>query len=326
MTSRVSDFGEAGILSLIKKTIGSDPSLLLGIGDDAAAIAATFQNPMVMASDAMVEGTHFKREWSSGECTGRKLVAVNCSDMAAMGARPRYALLTVGFPSSLEWSWVQGFCRGLAEASQSTGMSIVGGDTVRSTGGIFLNLSVVGECVVERPLSRNGALPGDRVYVTGPLGLAAYGLQTVTKQREQIAHRPLSVSAFQLGKARLDEGMALATWGHCHAAMDLSDGLVQDLPRLAQSSGVQLRIKLSSIPVGEEAMSAHKEMAQGLAIHGGEDYELLFTTSETPPFPAHCIGEVREGPWAVLWETDTQILDAPLGDWKSFSHYSDGKG
>ena len=324
MTSCVSDYGESGILSFIKKTVGIDSNLLLGIGDDAAAVNATFQHPMVMASDAMVEDTHFQRDWSAGECTGRKLVAVNCSDMAAMGARPHYAMLTVGFPASLEWNWVEGFFRGLAQCSQALGVSLVGGDTVRTTGPIFLNLAVVGECVSHKPLCRSGALPGDRIYVTGPLGLAAYGLHTALHQRASMSNRPLSVAALQLGKARLDEGIALATWGQCHAAMDLSDGLAQDLSRIAESSDVHLRINIESIPLGEEAVSVDRLMARKLAIHGGEDYELLFTANQPPPFPCHCIGKVLPGPPAVSWETDSEILDTPPGGVESFSHYSDG--
>ncbi len=320
MTKHVSDFGEAGILSLIQSLIRPDSSVPLSLGDDAAVVTSNFQYPMVMASDAMIEKTHFHRSWSSGEATAHKLVSVNCSDMAAMGARPKYALLTIGFPATLEWYWVEQFCAGLADATQSIDLPIVGGDTVQTSQDICLSMSVVGECHTNKPLCRSGAKPGDGIYVTGPLGLSAYGLRTVM-EKDEVPTDSDAVAALLWGRARLSEGRSLAIWGKCHAAMDLSDGLAQDLPRLAQASEVSLQIDLSSIPLSSEAMAEDPELALSLALHGGEDYELLFTAAEPPPVPAHCIGTVVSGSTGVLWKQGGQLFEKPPVGGPTFAHF-----
>ena len=321
MIQRVSDFGETGILSLIQSLVRHDSNVQLSLGDDAAVVQSNFQHPMVMASDAMIENTHFHRSWSSGHATARKLVSVNCSDMAAMGAQPRYALLTVGFPELLEWTWVEEFCAGLAEATRLVDLPIVGGDTVGTAQDIVLSMSIVGECYTNKPMCRNGAKPGDGIYVTGPLGLSAYGLRTIL-ERGEVADDSEAVLALLLGKARLSEGRALATWGKCHAAMDLSDGLAQDLPRLAEASDVCLQIDLSSIPLGEDAMAVHPDLALSLAVHGGEDYELVFTASEDPPLPAYRIGQVISGSKGVIWMEGEQVFQQPPAAGPTFTHFS----
>ena len=321
MTPRVSDFGEAGIVSLIEGVVRMDANVHLGVGDDAAVVHANFQYPMVMASDAMIENTHFHRSWSSGHATAHKLVSVNCSDMAAMGARPKYALLTVGFPESLEWSWVQDFCVGLAEATRLVEMPIVGGDTVRTAQDIVLSMSIVGECYTHQPMCRKGAKPGDGVFVTGPLGLAAFGLRTIMNTQD-LPEDSEAVSSLLLGKARLSEGRSLANWGKCHAVMDLSDGLAQDLPRLAKASDVCLQIDLASLPLGQEAMAEDADLALSLAVHGGEDYELVLLASEPPPLAVYRIGEVIGESAGVLWEKGGEVFQKPPIAGPSFTHFS----
>ncbi len=321
MVDCVSDRGEEALLALIRKWLDTDAVRPVGIGDDGAVIAKIWTSPMVLCADAMVEEVHFTRTFCSAASVARKLVAVNVSDVAAMGARPEFALLTTSFPAALEWSWVEAFFQGLAEAASALQFSIAGGDVTGTPGPIHLSMSVIGECVAPQALERSTAQLGDHVYVTGALGAAAFGLHTLRHEPGDAAVRPHSIQAYREPQARIDQGTTLARWGQCHAVTDISDGLSRDALRLATASGVCIELDVACVPIHPELLSQRRLFAERLALTGGEDYELLFTCSTEPPIIAHCIGRVCDGPVGVAWVRNGQPIPPPVSDEEGFDHF-----
>lgn len=262
---------------------GDEPGVLVGIGDDAAVLEPR-GGDLVFTTDLLVEGIHFERGSSSARDLGAKAVTVNVSDVAAMGASPRYAIAAIGVPEDVEAAWVIELTGGMREACAEYALALVGGDTNRAEL-IVLSVAVVGEVAPGRAVTRSGARPGDRIVVTGSLGAAAGGLAISKAPPEEAAAalsepwgRELS-EALARPVARVGEAEILARTG-ATAMMDLSDGLAIDLPRLCRSSGVGARVALGKVPVAdalERGAGALGVEALPLALSGGEDYELLAT-------------------------------------------------
>lgn len=251
---------EAAIIARIvdaTRTAGLKPRL--GPGDDAAIT----RSGEVVTVDALIEGVHWDDRLSPAD-VGFKALAVSVSDLAAMGARPTWAVLSLSLPAPRE-AWVEAFAAGLAEAARRWSVAIVGGDTTSSTGAIALSLTAGGR-LVGAPLRRRGGRPGDDVWVTGPIGLAGAGWRLADPPPAALhaLRRPDPPVAFALAVARA----CLAS-----AAMDLSDGLAADLPRLCAASAVGAQIDPRSFPsvpcLGDDALD-HQ-------LRGGEDYQLLLT-------------------------------------------------
>jgi thiamine-monophosphate kinase len=249
---------------------------------------------------------------------GRKLVAVNVSDLAAMGAQPSYGLLSACLPNSLAVSWVKELITAIGAEAVHYGFSIAGGDLTASPGPIALNLALTGELFGAVPILRSTAQPGDRLFVTGTLGGSAYGLRQLSLDNNT-STAPRSVAKHRVPTARLDHARTLALWGQCHAMMDISDGLAMDATRMAQSSQVSLAIDLETLPMDLELQQLPHEDALELAIFGGEDYELLFAAPTEAPVKATCIGVVEAGAARVYWTRNGQAVE--LSDDRSFRHF-----
>lgn len=266
---------------------GEQPGVVLGIGDDAAVVEAG-AGQQVLTTDMLIEGVHFERGSISAHDLGAKSIVVNVSDMAAMAASPRYALVSIGLTSDLEASWVVELYGGMRSACHEYALSLVGGDT-NLAGEIVISVTVVGEVAPGRAVTRSGAQPGDVVVVTGSLGAAAGGF-ALSRANASRAAAALSASwgrelvdALARPAARVGEGQTLAQAG-ATAMLDLSDGLAKDLTRLCAESGVGARIELGKVPVAEALRRGAGELgvdAIELAIGGGEDYELLATIDVT---------------------------------------------
>ena len=266
----------------------------------------------VVVADAMVEGVHFDRALSPAEAIGGKLVAVNVSDIAAMGGVPDYALMTASMPSSLPFAWARAMFGGVARTARRYGLVVVGGDVTGSPGPVTLSLTMIGTLAGEHPVRRDCALVGDTVYVTGPLGASALGLRQL---RGSPAASGPPVDAYRIPEARAREGAVLGAWGQCHAMMDLSDGLATDAGRLARASGVTIELDLAQIPAFDDELT--------LALYGGEDYELLFTCIDKPPCYALPIGRVLEGEPELLWTRGGVATEPPPPDGALFRHFRD---
>lgn len=276
-------------------------SLILGIGDDAAVFRQGAGRDTVVTADMLVEGVDFRLEagWSSPRDLGHKALAVSLSDVAAMGAQPRFCLLSVGVPRAL---WLGGFAeefyRGVRALAGLYGVRVIGGDTSRTPERVVVDSVVLGEVRRGRALTRAGARAGDQIFVTGSLGGAAAGLRVLESRRagnRRPGSRqtpPASSSNVALTRAerglvrrqtrpspRVEWGELLGERGLATASIDLSDGLSSDLAHVCRESGVGARVEASLLPLDPLLKTAPAEEALALALDGGEDFELLFTVS-----------------------------------------------
>lgn len=253
----------------------------LGIGDDAAAWPPSPGKLVVATTDMLVEGIHFRLDWTSSRDLGWKALAVNLSDLAAMGAVPGRALISVALLPK-QAALVEEMYEGLTELARLTGTRVVGGDTVRSPGPLVVNVVLVGEAEPGRLLRRDGALPGDLLLLTGSVGASAAGLALLLEGGERLScpeAAPL-LAALHRPRPRLAAGRAIASMG-LRCAIDVSDGVVSEAWHVAQASGVAIRLDTDRLPLEAAAVALLGEAkARQLAVSGGEDYQLLFTAPE----------------------------------------------
>jgi thiamine-monophosphate kinase len=256
---------------------GTSTGIRLGVGDDAALFRPKAGRELVLTCDWFLEGTHFLRDKHPPDSAGWKSLARAVSDIAAMGGVPRCFLLSLALPVSHTGRWLDQFLAGLQRASRRFQCVLAGGDTTcRSQ--ILINITVVGDVQTGRAVSRSGARPGDLVYVSGRLGEAELGLLMLGRGHRLTGANPVTKKHFY-PEPRLALGHWLASKGLVSAMMDLSDGLSTDLPRLCAASGVGARLKTAGIPLVRlpDPRPKGKIDHLQLALHGGDDYELLFT-------------------------------------------------
>lgn len=263
-----------------RKARGVIPGLT-GIGDDAAVIPVN-NSFLVVTTDAIVENVHFSKQWSAPQDIGWKAMAVNVSDMAAMGVQPQWALVTAGFPKSENVSYLKAVHKGLSACAAHYGCRILGGDTVRSDKW-FINVAMGGTTKEkENPILRSGARDGDYIFVTGTLGNAACGLTLFKKNIKDARYRYLFQS-HKKPRAKLKEALALVKTSCVSAMMDISDGLSKDLARLVKESNTGAIIFKQQLPLHNTLLKASQKIkadSYDFALHGGEDYELLFTVKK----------------------------------------------
>ena len=262
----------------------------LGLTDDAALVECSPRHRLVMTVDAMVEGVHYLPD-DPPDLVARKLLRVNLSDLAAMGARPLHYLLTSALPKTVADDWVERFAAGLAEDQRIFGVDLLGGDSVATPGATALTLTAIGEVERGGEIRRTGARPGDRVWVSGTIGDAFLGLKVLRGEHPDLtdADRAALVARFRLPEPRTALGPRLA--GIAHAMLDVSDGLVADLGHICEASAVGATVRLAALPSSAAAMrrvTAQPDLAVRLAT-GGDDYELLFAA---PPEAGAAIGRL----------------------------------
>ena len=260
------------------------PGLRLGIGDDCAVLDPPGPGRLTLiTTDTLMEGVHFDLAWHPPELLGRKAVAVNVSDIAASGGESRFALLSLAVPPGLAVEVLEGLTRGIMEALTRHRLTLIGGDTVASKGGLALSVTVLGEAAEGRVLYRSGARPGDLIWVSGGLGLAALGLAICREGRVELGRRYPELLAAHLDPApETVLGPALAASGLVSAMIDMSDGLATDLAQIGAESGVGARVFAERLPLPDSVREAAASLGLDplpLAISGGEDYRLLFTST-----------------------------------------------
>jgi thiamine-monophosphate kinase len=265
---------------MARESRGAGARPVVGIGDDAAVLALPRRTQALLTTDFLTEKVHFLFDRTPPRLLGRKAMAVNLSDIAAMGGVPHAALVSVGLPRGTAASWARELARGLAEQARRHHVAIVGGDTCAAER-IFVSVTLVGAVEPGRAVRRSGARAGDGLYVTGALGASAAGLALL---RRRVRLLPSSAARRRVVQAHLDPeprvrfGRALGMSGLATAMIDLSDGLAKDLPRLCAASRKGCVVTEASIPVDAAATALFGiERARRLAISGGEDYELLFS-------------------------------------------------
>jgi thiamine-monophosphate kinase len=256
----------------------ADIPAALGLTDDAALLDPPPGRQLVIAADAMVAGVHFLDD-DPADTIGRKLLRVNLSDLAAMGAAPLGFLLTVAAPKGIDGVWLRGFAAGLAEDRRRFNVPLLGGDTVSTPGPISLSLTILGQVEPGRALLRRGAVAGEGVWVSGTLGDGALGLRVLQGRLRGLSgkHAGWLSDRYRIPEPRLALGAALV--GIATAGLDVSDGLLQDVGHLARAAGCAAVIEAKRLPRSEAAAAALAADASllGLLATGGDDYELAFT-------------------------------------------------
>jgi thiamine-monophosphate kinase len=302
--------------------------LRIGIGDDAAVILPRSGAEWVLTTDAFLENVHFLLKVHPPEAVGYKALARATSDLAAMGARPRYFLLNLALPPSCTGSWFDRFLTGMSRAAHSFGLVLAGGDTTRCPL-VSINLTVIGEAVAGRTILRSGARPGDFICVSGRLGEAEMGLQLLRRglgKREKWKNLP---KKHFYPEPRLALGEWLAKSGKATAMIDTSDGLSTDLAHLCEASGVGARLWAEKIPKVVVPGSLQKFGLDPLqlALDGGEDYELLFTVPKrlarrlphaVRGVPVTIIGEITREKRILLIDDAGRTKPLPAHGWDPF--------
>jgi thiamine-monophosphate kinase len=252
--------------------------LLLGIGDDAALVRPSRRTDWVLSCDSFLEGIHFLDRSHSPDSVGYKSLARATSDLAAMGATPRYFLLSLALPAGKTGNWLDGFLSGLGRAARSFRISLAGGDTAQFPQ-VVISITVVGELEPGLAVRRSGARPGHILYVSGTLGSAQLGLELVLRGWDRTRRWQPLLRHHLYPQPRLALGSWLARNRLASAMIDLSDGLSTDLARLCQASGVGARLEEPRIPaVRVPAVLQRRGFNRlAMALHGGDDYVLLFT-------------------------------------------------
>lgn len=328
---------EAKLIARIKRTFSAGggagaPGLRMGIGDDAAILRLPGRADWVVSCDAFLEGEHFLAGLHPPESVGYKALARATSDLAAMGATPRYFLLSLALPAERTGAWLDHLLVGMRRAARHLGLRLAGGDTSRYPL-VVLNITVLGEIERGRALLRSGARHGDLIYVSGRLGSAQLGLEML---RRGLARKPGVRRAMQTHfhpRIRIALGRWLAGKGIGSAMMDISDGLSTDLPRLCEASGAGARVFaervplaiLPRLPAGLSELPAFDPLE--MALHGGDDYELLFTVPQrrvrrlcAAPGASelHCIGEITRKKQVVLVEANGRERPLESRGWDPF--------
>jgi thiamine-monophosphate kinase len=281
----VADLSERELISRIQSKLPpAPPWLLVGVGDDAAVVEPERNRAEVFSVDALVDGVHFDRAFVPPDAIGHRALAVNLSDLAAMGATPRLALLSMALPASLPLGDFDGIVDGLTALAREHRMHIVGGNLARTPGPLTIDVTVVGSVKRRQALTRAGARPGDELYVSGSIGAAAAALRTLSTEprtpNPDVAPRTSNLERYLRPAPRVRLGLMLGRNRAASACVDLSDGLADGAHRIAEASGVGISVDGDALPIDADARSFFESQGQDAAtaaVTGGDDYELLFT-------------------------------------------------
>ncbi|MCB2009624.1 MAG: thiamine-phosphate kinase [Geminicoccaceae bacterium] len=293
----------------------------LDLGDDAALIDTGGGQSLVIAKDALVEGVHF-HFGDPPDLVARKLLRTNLSDMAAMGAVARYYLTSIARPAEQGFEWLEAIARGFATDQEIWPITLIGGDTVGTSGPAVLSCTMIGEVETGRALLRSGARAGDAIFVTGTLGDAAMGLRVLEGLAAGEEARSFLSDRYHLPQPRTRFGAALC--GLATAAIDISDGLVADLGHILERSGVGAVVETARVPLSTHASGLPGALEA--ALYGGDDYELLFTMpcdclADLPVFedvPVTRIGGIRAEPGLRLLDSSGRPMPVGRSGWRHF--------
>ena len=307
--------GELQLIRRIRSNAGSrNGAVRVGIGDDCAVMRVPAGCEMIVTTDFSLEGRHFRRDWHSPQSAGHRCLARGLSDVAAMGGRPLAAFLSIALPKGFDIKWLDGFMEGFNGLAAEHGVELAGGDTAEAPGGeILADVMVVGAVKQGKALLRNEARVGDAIYVTGTLGGSAVELEEM-RAGGSLRERGKDSCPQSFPEPRVAVGLELVKRGIAASCMDLSDGLSSDLRRICEASGLGAEIEAVAIPLGAGATLEQ-------ALHGGEDYELLFTARPGARVPRRIagIGVTRIGMVVAahgVWLDGRELL---AGGWEHFS-------
>lgn len=330
-------FDEFTVIRRLFAPLASGYPGAFGLADDAALIRPPQGQALVVTTDGMIEGVHFLK----GEAPrrlARRLLRVNLSDLAAMGARPYAYTLNLMLPRGVRYAWLRAFAGGLAEEQRDHGLSLIGGDTDATPGPLTLSATLYGLARGKRVLRRKGARPGDDIYVSGTIGDASLGLACLQGRIEcSPADRRYLVGRFRLPTPRLALGWGLLGWAS--AAIDVSDGLLADLGHLCRASGVGAELALAQVPLsaaGRRSVRLYQPSFLSL-LGAGEDYELIFSAapgarwalarlSKRSRTPITRIGIIRRGQSVVLLDAAGQEISIRHAGYRHLGQIAEGRG
>jgi thiamine-monophosphate kinase len=312
---------ERALIARIRARARNGPALVAGIGDDCSVLRMPPGTEALVTTDFSLENVHFRRAWHPPEVVGHRCLARGLSDIAAMGGDPTAFFLSLALPARLPQTWVDRFLTGMLRLARQLRVPLAGGDTAQSPGGILADIVVVGSVPRGRAILRSGARPGDLLYVTGELGAGAAALDLLFR-----SHRKMSPASLRKLRAdyprhfqpipRLAVGRFLRAHHLASAMIDLSDGLSTDLSHICQESRVGADVYAAALPRAKTAGRGAR--AQGtvvdlrFALHGGDDYELLFTAPPNKRIPSQIAG-VRVTPIGQVTRRRTVTLITPDG-------------
>ena len=311
---------EKSLIARIRSRASGRKGVIIGIGDDCAILRVPTGHETLVTTDFSLEGIHFRREWHPPEVVGHRCLVRGLSDIAAMGGEPIAAFLSLALPKKLPQIWVDRLLAGLLKLARQCNVALAGGDTAESPTGIFADIVVVGSAPKGKAIRRSGARRGDRIYVTGELGGSAATLDRLSSgSKLRVDDSPRHFHPVP----RLKVGQWLRDHGVASAMIDISDGLSTDLAHICEESGVGAEVHADAIPRARIGRPACK-VDLTFALHGGEDYELLFTapTGRSVPdkiagVPATEIGQIHRGHSLYLISHGQRTELKPKG-WQHF--------
>jgi thiamine-monophosphate kinase len=279
---------ELELIERIAKMSAAGRSKLIatGIGDDCAVLRVPEGSELLFTTDFSLEGVHFRREWHPADCVGHRCLTRGLSDIAAMGGEPVAAFLSLALPADLPQRWVDQFLGGMLRLAQRFGVSLAGGDTAQSPSGIVADIAVAGVVPAGQAILRSGARPGDSIFVTGELGAAVAVLEQMLANPER-KFRPLALPAHFYPEPQLAVARRLRQKRLASAMIDISDGLSTDLRHICQASGVGATLVEQAIPL---ARIGRHEVELRHALHGGDEYQLVFTVPQGKRVPQEIAG------------------------------------
>jgi thiamine-monophosphate kinase len=319
---------EKKLIQQIRRSARTGKSVVTGIGDDCAVLRVPPGHEMLVTTDFSIENVHFRRDWHPPELVGRRCLTRGLSDIAAMGGEPRAAFLSLAMASDIPQKWVDRFLKGLVDLAEEFKVSLAGGDTAQSPAGIQADIVVVGSVPRGKAVLRSGAKAGEQIYVTGELGGAAAALARLAGSKrvaaEYFKESTRHSSGYSGPQARVAVGRSLRRRGLVSAMIDLSDGLSTDLEHICQESRVGAEIEAQAIPRAQVG-PGKKPVALDLALHGGDDYELLFTSAAAVPTQVAGVRVTRIGRIVQSPGRQIRLIDADgkrqrleAGGWEHF--------
>jgi thiamine-monophosphate kinase len=324
--------GEFDLIARYFAPLAGDAPGSFGLQDDAAVFEPPAGRVVVATLDTLVAGVHFLPQDEAG-LVARKLLRVNLSDLAAMGARAEAYLLSLSLTRDAPEAWVADFAEGLAADQREFGCRLLGGDTTATPGPTSLSLTLLGSARAEHVLSRGGAQAGDLLYVSGTIGDAALGLKVLRGEIGDLKEADAAFLAerYRLPRPRADLGMRLAEEALATAAIDISDGLVADLGHICETSGLAASVEISSLPLSQPTRAALGQDPSLLqdVVAGGDDYELLFTATPGTAerleavarelgCPVRRIGQMSEGSGMVMHDESGKPVEIGRAGWTHF--------
>lgn len=308
MTPLLKEIGEEGVWKIVQPFIAQSPQMLVGFGDDTAAVSWPVRAVALLTSDMLVEGIHFRRDLISWRDLGHKAIAVNVSDVAAMGGHPTHALISIGLPPEFDSADLKALYQGMAAEAKRHGAVLAGGDTVRSRD-VVISVALLGQAHAGAQMAlRSNGRAGQTLYVTGTLGDSAAGLALLTRKKYakflNESWAKTLIRRHRRPTARLNIAQALVSQSRHLAMIDLSDSLEQSFRLLAEASRVTVKVDANELPLSRALLrfsEATGEDPLKYAVRGGEDYELLFATQTPIPTQSNrvnvtAIGQLIKGP------------------------------